>query len=55
MKVKTMKVRTMQQPGSYRKPRPFHLPGQMNTPRRGRPGKAMPPMKRLGKGLRRGR
>jgi hypothetical protein len=54
MRMRQMRPRRMQQPGHYRRPQ-LALPGRMNTPRRGRPGKLMPSMKKMGPQVRRGR
>ena len=48
----SMTPRKMQQPGSYKRPM-MKVPGRMNAPRRGRPGKMVPSMKKMG--VRRGR
>jgi hypothetical protein len=54
MKVRKMATRKMQQPGHYRRPM-AKVPGRMNAPRRGRPGKMMPTMKRMSPKVRRGK
>lgn len=54
MRPRRMPKAKMQQLGSYRPPQ-ANVPGRYNLPRRGRVGKAMPSMKRMGPVRRRGR